>query len=615
MASRSRTKAPPRSTSRKTAKKKAKKARPATRARPPRPLDQATAYARDVVKGRTIAGRLVRLACERHLRDLKEGPKRGLKWDRELAEFTIGFFPDVLRLVGGESEGHPFVLSPWQAFIIGSLFGWVRADGFRRYRTAYIETAKGNGKSPLAAGIGIKMFVADKEPRAEVYAAATSKSQAMILFRDAVAMVDQSPELTERLRKSGVGDQTWNLAHLASGSFFRPIASEGRTGRSGPRPHCSLVDELHEHATGDIVTMMRAGQKGRRQPLNVEITNSGHDRHSICWKHHEYSEKVLQGVLQDDTWFAFMSGLDPCPAHQAEGRLFPEDGCPNCDDWRNPTAWPKANPNLGVSIKEEYLASQVREAEGMPGIQNEVKRLNFCIWTEALARWVDQAVWAEGGAPIDIASLAGRICFIGLDLSSTTDLTAAIVVFPPAESDGEWVVLPYFFVPEEGARQRSARDRVPYLQWIREGHLHATPGNVVDYRFIRATLQDLAERFNVQELVYDRWNSSQLITELQDDGFTCVPFGQGFASMAAPCREFEKLVKGRSIRHGGHPVLSWCLSNTMVRKDPAGNLKPDKEKSTERIDGIVGLLMGLGRGILEESGASPYEEEGSVFAV
>lgn len=602
MASRNPTKAPRKSTSR-------KRAAPA-----PPPADQATAYARAVVAGDVLAGRLVRLACDRHLRDLEEGPARGLRWDAALAEHEIGFFPAVLRLVGGGSEGLPFELTPWQAFIVGSLFGWLRPDGTRRYRTAYIETAKGNGKSPLAAGIGLKMTVADKEPRAETYAAATTKAQAMILFRDAVAMVDQSPELSERLKKSGAGDQCWNLAHMASGSFFRPIASEGRGGKSGPRPHCGLIDELHEHATAEMATMMRAGQKGRRQPLIVEITNSGHDRHSICWQHHEYSEKILKGVLTDDAWFAFITGLDPCPAHQAEGKLFPEDGCEACDDWRDPAVWPKANPNLGVSIPVEYLEGQVREAEGMPAIQNEVKRLNFCIWTEALTRWMDQAVWDEGADPVDEAALAGRPCFAGMDLASTTDLATYVLVFPPDAEVSRWIVLPRFFVPEEGARIRGDRDRVPYLQWAREGHLALTPGNVVDYAFIRQSLRDDAERFSVQEVVFDRWNSSQLITELQDDGFTCVPFGQGFASMAAPCREFEKLVTGRQIQHGGHPVLSWCLSNTLVTRDPAGNMKPDKGKSTERIDGIVATLMGVGRGMLQESGASAYED-GGLFTV
>ncbi|MEO7178373.1 MAG: terminase large subunit, partial [Allosphingosinicella sp.] len=327
-------------------------------------LDPVSAYARSVLSGQQIAGPDVRAACERHERDLKEGPKRGLTFDRAISGRAIAFFSEVLKLNGGEHEGKPFVLQPWQAFIVGSLFGWLAPDGFRRFRTGYIEVGKGSGKSPMAAGIGLYCLTGDNESRAEVYAAATKKDQAMILFRDAVAMRDLSPELSARLTKHG-GAQCWNLAYARTGSFFRAISSE--EGQSGPRPHCSLIDEVHEHPTGTVIDMLSLGQKGRRQPLTLEITNSGFDRTSICFGHHEYSQRVVRSRPGEadfnDQWFAFVCGLDEGDDPLADG----QEAC-----------WLKANPNLGVSIQREYLEKEVREARGMPAKASKVRRLNFC---------------------------------------------------------------------------------------------------------------------------------------------------------------------------------------------------------------------------------------------
>lgn len=567
----------------------------------PGPPDRATAYATAVVGGTVVANYLIRLACERHLRDLEQGAARGLRWDRETAERHIQFFPDVLRLAEGEHQGRPFTLEPFQAFIVGSLFGWKRRNGFRRFRTAYIEIAKGSGKTPLAAGIGLELLTIDGEASAEVYSAAVTKDQAKLCFRDAERMVEASPELARRIEIT-----VNNLAHLASGSFFRPVSSEHR-GLDGKRVHGAIIDELHEHPTSIVVDKMRAGTKGRRQALIVEITNSGYDRHSVCYQHHEYSEKILQGVIDNDEWFAFVCGLDPCAACRDEGRTQPKDGCEACDDWRDPRVWPKANPNLGVSIQPSYLEEQVREAIGMPAKQNMVKRLNMCIWTEQADKWVDVALWDEGaGDPLDLAALAGRSCYAGLDLSSTTDLTALVLLFPPPADGEPYVVVPHFFVPAENVALRARKDRVPYDVWLRDEHLTATEGNVVDYRAIRHRVHEVAEAYDLRELVFDRWNSSQLITELMDDGITCVPLGQGFASYAAPAREFEMLVQSRRIRHGGHPVLRWCVSNVAAATDPAGNRKPDKSKSTERIDGVTGLLMALARAILAPDDAGAF---------
>lgn len=536
------------------------------------PPDQATAYARAVAVGEVVAGPLVRLACARHLRDLE---RKGLTWDREEAERSVAFFPTVLRLNGGDFEGVPFELQPWQAFIVGSLFGWKVAGGARRYRVAYVEVAKGNGKSPLAAGVGLKMLTADNEPRAEVYSAATKKDQAMILFRDAVAMVDQSPALSKRLKKSGEDEKTWNLSYPATGSWFRPISSDD--GQSGPRPHCGLIDELHEHKTATTVNMMRKGTKGRRQALIFEITNSGYDRQSICWQHHDYSRRVLEGTAEDDSWFAFVCGLD--------------DG----DDWRDEQVWRKANPNLGVSISVDYLRDQVREAVGMPANENVTRRLNFCEWTEQDERWIALDAWDACAGVVDLDAMAGRPCFGGLDLSSTTDLSAFALLFPPYGEDDLWRLAVWFWLPAENLTDRGTRDRAPYQLWADRGLIEATPGPVIDYQRIRARINDLRGRFRIEQIGFDPWNATQICSELIDDGHLMVQVSQGMQSMSPPTKEFERLLRGGKLAHGGNAVLRYCASNVTVRADAEGNMKPSKSRSTGRIDGISATIIALER--------------------
>jgi len=358
-----------------------------------------TAYAQAVVAGEIVAGKPVRLACQRHLRDLETGHERGLTFDEKAESRALEYF-GMLCLSEGEFAGKPFTLQPFQKFIVGSLFGWKGDDGYRRFRKAYIEIAKGNGKSPLAAAVGLYALVADGEEGAEIYSAAVTREQAGILWSDAKHMVEASPALSRR-----VSVNVRNLAVLSTNSYFRPVSSEARS-LDGKRVHFALIDELHEHPSAMVVDKMQAGTKGRRQPLIFEITNSGYDRHSVCYQHHDYSIRILEGILDDDGWFAFVCALD-------EG-----------DDWQDEAVWPKANPNIDVSVTLKYLREQVREAVGMPAKQNIVKRLNFCIWTEQSTRWIDIALWDACRQPIDRESLIGRVCFGGLDLSSTTDISA-----------------------------------------------------------------------------------------------------------------------------------------------------------------------------------------------
>ncbi|HLN30042.1 MAG TPA: terminase TerL endonuclease subunit [Gemmataceae bacterium] len=541
--------------------------------------DPVASYAHAVLAGEIVAGRLVRLACERHLRDLEHGTERGLRWCPEKAKAGLEIFNHI-KLPEGDK---PFVLSPWEEFIVGSLFGWFDSDGFRRFRTAYVEAGKGNGKTPLAAGIGLKGLVADGERSAEIYTAGVTRDQASYLLNDAVKLVEASPALRRRVEVNA-----HNLAVLRTNSFMRPVSSEARS-LDQKRVHMALIDEIHEHPNSLVVDKMRAGTKGRRQALIFEITNSGYDRDSVCWHHHEYSRKVVEGLTEDDSWFAYVCQLD-------EG-----------DDWTDEKVWIKANPNLGVSITLKYLREQVREAVGMPSKQNIVKRLNFCIWTEQETRWLDIARWDACNGEVRPENFEGAECFAAVDLASTTDIAALVLLFP---TPGGYSVLPFFWVPEEACkrRERSNKDRID--QWVRAGLIEATSGDWIDYDVIHERIKELAKKYNIKEIAIDRWNSTQLATQLQGDGFNVLGFGQGYASMSAPTKELEKLILAGQIRHGGNPVLRWMAGNVACEQDAAGNVKPSKSRSKEKIDGIVSLIMALGRAISQAEEHSVYEKRG-----
>ncbi|MDP9192281.1 MAG: terminase large subunit [Acidobacteriota bacterium] len=549
----------------------------------PKVASPVTTYAQDVVDGKIVAGKMVRQACKRHLDDLK---RKDIDFKPEDAQFALDFF-NLLSLTEGEFAGKPFKLEPFQQFIVGSLFGWKGSDGYRRFRTAYIELGKGNGKSPMAAGIGLLGLVADGEPGAEVYAAAVTRDQAKILFSDAEKMVEKSPSL------SGIIESTVNnLSHGASQSFFRAISAEAR-GLDGKRVHMALIDEVHEHPTPIVVDKMRAGTKNRRQALIFEITNSGYDRNSVCYDHHRFSEQILEGSVKNDEWFAYVAQID-------EG-----------DSWTDEKVWPKANPGLDTILPRKYLREQVAEAIGMPSKQNIVLRLNFCVWTEQATRWLDMDQWDLCADKINAAALAGkRKCWAGVDLSATTDLSALALVFEPDDQDIVDVLM-YYWVPEERMRERAQRDRVPYDRWVREGFIEMTEGNVVDYDAIRERVNGLRDfGYNIAEVAMDPWNATQTSTQLQGDGFEVAAIRQGFASLTAPSKELERRVAEKSFRHGGNPVLRWNASNVAVAQDPAGNIKPDKARSTERIDGIAAIVNGLARMLFRENTNSVYEERG-----
>lgn len=499
------------------------------------PKDPATRFALDVAAGKIIAGPHVRDACARHLKDLEQGPARGLFWDIEEVEHAIAFFEEVLCLNGGEYEAEPFLLLPWQKFIVGCLFGWKTDDGYRRFRQAYVETGKGSGKSPLAAGVGMKGLVADGEARAEIYAGATKKDQAMVLFRDAVAMYQLSPELRCRLKSSGTGENVWNLAYPDRGGFFRPISADD--GQSGPRPHVALIDEIHEHKTNTTVEMLRAGTKSRRQAIIFMITNSGSSKTSPCWAYHDYGAKVAAGILEDDSFFSFVCALDK------KDDPFVDEKC-----------WDKANPSLQHANLPglKYLREQVREARGMPGKEATVRRLNFCQWTEAENPWISADVWLGAGREFDWRQFAGRRAYAGLDLSSTTDLTGLVLWIEPVDENEPWRMVPFCWLPDEGLEEKEKRDRVPYLAWKRAGYLETTPGRAVSKLQVARRLVEIADIVELVACAFDRWRIEDFKALADDNGLTLpnmVPFGQGYQDMSPAVEAMETHLLNGTVIH------------------------------------------------------------------
>lgn len=544
-------------------------------------LDRTSAFARGVDQGIIVAGPDIRAACRRHLRDLVEGPERGLRWDLEEAQRAIDFYEQVLVLNGGKYEGKPFILLGWQAFIVGCVFGWKGADGYRRFRVAYVETGKGSGKSPLAAGVGLLGLTADNEPRAEVYAAATKKDQAMILFRDAIAMKDQSPKLAARLITSGAKGKEFNLAFHATNSFFRPISADD--GASGPRPHIGLIDEIHEHKTAAVVEMMMAGTKSRTQALIFMITNSGTDKRTVCWDYHEYGSKVAAGTLQDDSFFSFICSLD-------EGD----------DPFTDEACWYKANPSLADGVPGlKYLREQVTQARGMPSKEATVRRLNFCEWTEANAPWLSADVWNQC-ANIDgmtHSDMYGRSGVAAFDISSTQDLTAFVMALDPTEDDPVTRLIPNFWLPGDGLKEKGERDRVPYLAWRDAGYLNTLPGRAVNKLAVIHRITTLCALFNIRAIACDRWRLEDYVQLIDTEGLTLpplIPFGQGFKDMAPAVDEFETMLLNQTIVHDSNPVMTWNASNAVLQTDPAGNRKVTKERAIGRVDGIIAGVMAIG---------------------
>jgi phage terminase large subunit-like protein len=512
----------------------------------------------------------------------------GCWFDIAAAERVRTFFRKFLRHSKGQWARQPFELLDWQwQQIVAPLFGWKRADGTRRFRRGYIEVPKKNGKSTLFSGLSLYLLAGDGEQGAEVYSAAVDRDQASIVYNEAANMVEASPALASRL---GVVRSTKRITFLKTRSFYKALSADVPA-KEGLNAHAVLIDELHAQKTRELWDTLRYAGASREQPLHLSVTTAGFDRLSICWEQHEYASHVLSGLIHDSAFFAFISAAA-------------QD-----DDWTNSEVWQAANPSFGITLSADQFAEDCREAQESPAKENSFRRYRLNQWTEQDVRWLNMEKW-DACAAIPIG-LEGRDCYAGLDLSSTTDITALALVFP---GDDRYDVLCYFWVPEEGARQRERRDHVPYTQWIRQKHIEATPGEVVDYDVIRKRINELGKQFNICEICIDRWNATQLATQLGQDAFQIVAFGQGYASMSAPTKKLEELVLSGRIAHGGNPVLRWMASNVSLEKDAADNWKPSKKKSIERIDGIVAMIMGIDRATTKhETQWSVYDREGRGF--
>jgi phage terminase large subunit-like protein len=566
--------------------------------------DRTTAYARAVVAGDIVAGPHVRNTCRRHLDDLQNGPDRGIRYDLDAAQHVWRFFEGVFRLSEGQFEDQPFTLHPSQSFILGSLFGWKRADGTRRFRRAYVEQGKGNGKSPIAGGIGLYGMTADGEAGAQIYSAGAKKEQAAILFQDACKMVRKSPILQKKLSFSGGMAREFNIAYHAAQSFFRPISKDaGKTG-SGPRPHFALCDEVHEHPDRSVMEMLERGFKFRRQPLLLMITNSGSDRNSVCWEEHQHAVRVAAGTntpdgtftyvgeVIDDTTFSYVCALD-------EGD----------DPLEDSTCWVKANPLLGVTITEGYLSDVVKQAKALPGKLNNILRLHFCCWTDADEAWMGREALEEVLDDFDPSEFSGEQVFIGLDLSATQDLTAAAFVVPTGpDGDGRptyaaWIEA---WTPGATLKERATRDKAPYDLWVDQGWLHAAEGRkVIGFDFVAARLSEITGIYDVQALAYDSYGfAKHFEPELDALGLTIplVEHPQGGKKKGAESGlwmpgsklTLEALILERRIRLRRSPVLISAMMSAATEHDPFGNFWFSKRKATNRIDALVALAMGIG---------------------
>lgn len=528
-----------------------------------------------------VEGKYERLCRERHERDLAlslspEGHPKGFYFDPAAGDRAVQFIERYCRHYEGELAGQLIVLEEWQRDIYRQVFGWMRANGLRRFRVAYIEIPRKNGKSVKGSGTGLYLTLGDREPGAQVYSAATKKDQAKIVHDGATKMVRRSPELRRFLRTFRN-----NISCEALGSKFEPLGADSST-LDGLNVHGLIEDETHAHTDRHVHDVLVTAMGARRQPLAWIITTAGvYEPESIGWELHERATQVLEGVIEDDSFFAVIFAAD-------EG-----------DDWTAPETWLKANPNLGVSVKWDYLEQECERAKTTPSYLNTFQRYHLNIWTQQVERWIPVESWNKCGRVVDEDALAGELCVAGFDVSTRLDITALSLCFPRGE--GVFDFIWRFWCPSETISKRSRDDRVPYDAWVRDGWMTAVPGNSNgDYAFLEAELAALAKKYRVHEVAFDPWNAMGVATRLQENyRMTCVEFGQGYRSMSEPAKEFERLVVAGGLGHltpkGVNPVMRWMVNNVAVRRDPADNIKPDKANARGRIDGVVAGIMALGR--------------------
>ena len=511
-------------------------------------------------------------------------------YDKSKADFAVNFI-QCLCHTKGTWAGKKFELIDWQERIIRDLFGVIKPNGYRQFNTAYVEIPKKMGKSELAAAVALLLCCGDGEQRAEVYGAACDRQQASIVFDVAADMVRMCPALNKRVKILGASKR---IVYEPTNSFYQVLSAEAYS-KHGFNIHGVVFDELHTQPNRKLYDVMTKGSgDARMQPLYFLITTAGTDTNSICYEQHQKAKDILEGRKIDHTFYPVIYG-----AEQDE-------------DWTDENVWKKANPSLGITVDIEKVRTACESAKQNPAEENTFRQLRLNQWVKQAVRWMPMIKWDECKFDIDEKELEGRICYGGLDLSSTTDISAFVLVFPPLDEDDKYIVLPYFWIPDENIDLRVNRDHVPYDVWKANGTLLTTEGNVIHYGFIEKFIEELGKKYNIKEICFDRWGAVQMSQNLEGLGFEVVAFGQGFKDMSPPTKELMKLVLEKRIAHNGHPVLRWMMDNIYVRTDPAGNIKPDKEKSTEKIDGAVALIMALDRAIRigNDEGGSVYDNRG-----
>ena len=518
---------------------------------------------------------------------------KGSYYDKEAADYAVNFI-QCLSHTKGTWAGKPFELIQWQEQIVRDIFGILKPNGYRQFNTAYIEIPKKQGKSELAAAVALLLTCGDGEERAEVYGCAADRQQASIVFEVAADMIRMCPALNKRCK---ILSATKRIIYLPTNSFYQVLSAEAYS-KHGFNIHGVVFDELHTQPNRKLFDVMTKGSgDARMQPLYFLITTAGTDTHSICYEVHQKAKDVLGGRKVDPTFYPVIYGAD-------------ED-----DDWTDPKVWKKANPSLGITVPIDKVKDACNSAKQNPGEENAFRQLRLNQWVKQSIRWMPMDKWDACSFPVSADDLEGRICYGGLDLSSTTDITAFVLVFPPLDEDDKFQILSFFWIPEENLELRVRRDHVPYDVWKRQGYLKTTEGNVVHYGYIEKFIESLGERYHIREIAFDRWGAVQMVQNLEGMGFTVVPFGQGFKDMSPPTKELMKLTLEQRIAHGGQPVLRWMMDNIVIKTDPAGNIKPDKEKSTEKIDGVVATVMALDRAIRcgNDSSESVYDGRGILL--
>ena len=488
-------------------------------------------------------------------------------FDEKAAKRAVEFFPDCLIHVKGPLAGEPFVLEPWQIKIVREVFGWKRKDGTRKHRIVYIEIPRKNGKSTFAAGIALYVLLEDMG--GEVYSCAHTRDQASLVFGMAASMVRKSSWLN---RKFKVRDSLKRIIYQDKDSFYRAIPADAHAAH-GANPSGIIFDELHTQPNAELWEVMQTGTGAREQPLTVALTTAGYDRQSICWQVHQHALAVLSGERKDPAFYPVLFAADPG------------------DDWTNEDVWEKANPCLDVSLRRDYLRGECQRAQDNPSYENTFRRLHLNQWTEQAVRHMPMEHWDACNG--DVPDFTGADCYAGLDIASTRDLTSLVLVFP---HEGQFYVKPFFWAPKEAATKRDRQDRQSYRGWEKT-YIDLTEGNSIDQSVIRAKMFDLASQHNIIHTGFDDWNMTECYQQLLRDGWPedkISKFGQNHANYNEPMKKALELVRDRKLHHGGHPVLRWNAANVVAKEDHNGNIKPDKEKSQDKIDGYCAFLMGLG---------------------